>query len=83
MQDLLSGFASTTFAKPSGERVTLADIETRLRSISSGAQQAVSDSKQNALAAGILSGALVLAGAYLHGRRRGRRRATVLEIRRV
>ena len=33
-------------------------------------------------AAGVIGGALTIIASYLHGRRRGRRRATVLEIRR-
>ena len=65
-----------------GDRVSLSEIEDRLRSLGTSAQRAVNDSKQTAIAAGLIGGALVVASAYLHGRRRGRRRASVLEIRR-
>lgn len=67
---------------PDGDTVTLGDIEARLRSLSNGARDAVLASKKNTIAAGVLGGILTLAGAYLHGRRRGRRRATVLEVER-
>ena len=62
--------------------VALSDIEERLRSLSNGARDAVLSSKRNTVAAGVLSAVVTVAGAYLHGRRRGRRRATVLEVER-
>lgn len=83
LQDLLRGVRSMSLAATGkGDRVLLSEIEARLRSLGTSAQEAVSDSKQNALAAALLGGASVVAAAYLHGRRRGRRRASVLEIRR-
>lgn len=77
-----AGFRASTLSAD-GDPVTLADIESRLRSATASARKAVGESKQNLLAAGVVSGVAVIAGAYLHGRRRGRRRATVLEIRRA
>jgi hypothetical protein len=64
-------------------KVSLSDIEDRLRALSGGAREVLAESKQNAVAAGALGGVLVIAGSYLLGRRRGRKRATVLEIRRA
>ncbi len=65
-----------------GDQVTLGQIEDRLRSLTSGARDAVMSTKRNSIAAGILGGFGAIVGAYLHGRRRGRRRASVLEIER-
>jgi len=62
---------------------TLSEIEARLRALTSNAQRTIASSKQTALAAGLVGGAVIVACAYLLGRRRGRRRASVLEIRRV
>jgi hypothetical protein len=64
-------------------RISLSDIEDRLRSLSGGAREAVAESEQSAIALGALGGVALLALTYLLGRRRGRRRASVLEIRRV
>ena len=66
-----------------GSKVTLGEIEDRLRVMGGSAQRAIGESKQNAVVAGVVGAVLLVAGAYLHGRRRGRRRSTVLEIRRV
>jgi hypothetical protein len=68
---------------PGSGRISIGDIEDQLRSIGGSAQEMVGVSKAGAGAAAAAGAALVVAAAYLHGRRRGRRRATVLEIRRV
>lgn len=68
--------------EPSG-RVSLGDIEERLRALGEGTGEAIS-AKKPGLAAGAAAGLSLLAAlTYLLGRRRGRKRATVLEIRRV
>jgi hypothetical protein len=72
-----------TDQKAAGERISLSDIEHQLRSLGGSAQAVVSESKTTATAAAAVGGVLALAGVYVLGRRRGRRRATVLEIRRV
>ncbi|HVC25550.1 MAG TPA: hypothetical protein VND23_07325 [Acidimicrobiales bacterium] len=66
-----------------GERISLDDIEGQLRSLGGTAQAVVAESRTTALAAAVVGGALAVASVYLLGRRRGRRRSTVLEIRRV
>jgi hypothetical protein len=68
--------------EPGADEVTLDDIEERLRAFTSSARAAVLSSKRNTIAAGILGGIATIAGSYLHGRRRGRRRATILEVER-
>lgn len=72
-----------TAASDPGGRVTLGDIEAQLRSLGGSAQAAVAESRTTAVAAAAVGGAIAVASVYLLGRRRGRRRATVLEIRRV
>ncbi len=69
--------------RSAGERVTLGDIEQQLRSLGGSAQAIVTESKTTALATAVGGGVLALASVYLLGRRRGRKRSTVLEIRRV
>lgn len=75
--------AAPAGAAPGKGKVTLDDIESRLRQIGGSATQSVAKSAPGLAAVGVVGGAAVVALAYLYGRRRGRRRATVLEIRRV
>ncbi len=82
MSDLLAGVKSRFLTAAKGDRVSIAEIESRLRSLGASAQQTVGDQKRNLAAAGVIGGALTIVASYLHGRRRGRKRATVLEIRR-
>lgn len=63
--------------------ITLEDIETRLRSLSGTATAAVDQRKTTIVPIGVAGGFALLGLVYLLGRRRGRRRATVLEIHRV
>ncbi|HVC25467.1 MAG TPA: hypothetical protein VND23_06910 [Acidimicrobiales bacterium] len=72
-----------TPTRGAGERIALGDIEGQLRSLGGSAHAAVTESKTTALAAAVVGGALTVASVYFLGRRRGRRRSTVLEIRRV
>jgi hypothetical protein len=62
------------------DKITLDDVEVRLRSLTDNVRSAVLSSKRNTIAAGVLGGIATIGCAYLHGRRRGRRRATVLEV---
>jgi hypothetical protein len=66
----------------STDEVSLSDVEERLRAFTSSARDVVLASKRNTIAAGALGAVATVAGAYLHGRRRGRRRATVIEVER-
>ena len=67
---------------PEPGRVSITDIEERFRQLDAGARAAVGRSEKGVLGIASVGSALV-AVVYLLGRRRGRRRASVLEIRRV
>jgi hypothetical protein len=82
MSDLLGNLKSRSFTTAKGDRVSISEIEARLRSLGTSAQRAVGEQQRNLAAVGVIGGALTIVASYLHGRRRGRRRATVLEIRR-
>ena len=70
-------------ARPATGPITRADIEAKLRQIQ-GEVEATTDSAKPYLVMAGAAGAVVLIGlAYLLGRRRGKRRTTVVEIRRV
>jgi membrane protein DedA with SNARE-associated domain len=64
-------------------RISLDDIESQLRSLGGSAQAVVAESKTTATAAAVVGAVVTVASVYFLGRRRGRRRSTELEIRRV
>lgn len=75
---LMPGFAAES------ERVSLGQIQDRLRNLQGSAEATVKQAASPNLFAIAGGGAVaVVALAFLLGRRRGRKRATVLEIRRI
>jgi hypothetical protein len=70
-------------AVPTDRRITRDDIEAKLRSL----QGNVEETRQSALATAVAVGAVVAVGvvavAFWVGRRSGRRRSTVVEVRRI
>ncbi len=68
---------------PAGGRITRADIEGKLREMRGEVEETAEAAKAPILAiAGGVAAAIVIA-AFLFGKRRGRRKSTVVEIRRV
>jgi hypothetical protein len=65
------------------DKITLDDLESRLRDIGSGVQATAAQAKAPAIGAAGVGGALLIAAVYVLGRRRGRKEAPVLEIRRI
>jgi hypothetical protein len=67
------------------QRVSLDDIESKMRGVGGSAQSTVGSavSTPPVMAGGVVAGVLVIAAIYLLGRRRGRKEAPVLEIRRI
>jgi uncharacterized membrane protein YvbJ len=64
-------------------KISAEDIESRLRSLQGDVQDKVEDQKTNVLiASGVVALVLVIAFYFL-GRRSGRRRSTLVEIKRV
>jgi hypothetical protein len=63
--------------------VTRDDIETKLREIQGGADTGADAARGAGIAAGAVVLLLALLVAFLWGRRRGKKRRTVVEIRRV
>jgi hypothetical protein len=75
--------AALTEATEGTDRITRDDIESKLRQIRGEVTDVGNASKSYVLAAGVLALTGIVAGAYLLGRRKGKRRATVVEVRRV
>jgi uncharacterized protein (DUF2062 family) len=70
-------------AQEESRRVTLSDVEDKLRSLSGSTESLVKDAAPPMIGAAVVAGVAAVAAVYMLGRRRGRRRASVLEIRRI
>jgi hypothetical protein len=69
--------------EPTAERVTPEQIEARLRGLKDQLEERTSSAKQTAMPFAIGGGLLLLFIVYLLGKRVGKRKSTVVEIRRI
>lgn len=65
------------------ERITRSDIEGKLREIRGGVETAFGVAKPVGMAVVVVAAVAVIGVAYFLGRRGGKKRRTVVEIRRV
>ena len=70
-------------AQPDEKTVTRGDIENKLRQIRGEVDTAGESAKSYALVAGAAIAVTVVALAYFMGKRKGKKKRTVVEIRRV
>lgn len=69
---------------PGDRRITRSDIEAKLQEIRGTAEDSAPDVPESAQRTGILAaGGALLVVAFLLGRRRGRKKSTIVEIRRT
>jgi hypothetical protein len=64
-------------------RITRDDIEAKLRELAGGVDEQVEAARPKLLAGAVTAVVVVAVASYLLGRRRGRRRSAVVEIRRL
>jgi hypothetical protein len=64
-------------------RIDRAAIESKFREVQADLTATVEGARQRVVVVGAAAGGLVLVAAYVLGRRAGRRRSTVVEIRRL
>ncbi|MCS5678931.1 MAG: hypothetical protein NZ603_03450 [Acidimicrobiales bacterium] len=64
------------------ERITRQDLEAELRATVGEADGSIGDRRSSWILAAAVTATVVVAVAYLVGRRAGRRRSTVVEVRR-
>lgn len=69
--------------QPTRDRITHDDIEAKLRELEGDAREQVESARSTAVTVGVVALVLLLVLAYLLGTRKGRKRSTVVEIRRV
>jgi len=65
------------------EKVTRDDLEAKFRELRGDVEETAAEAKSYALAAVTVVAVTVIAVAFVLGRRKGRRRSTVVEIRRI
>jgi hypothetical protein len=64
-------------------KLTRDDLESKFRELQGDANEQVEEAKGYAVTAAIAVGIVVVAAVFVLGRRKGRRRSTVVEIRRI
>jgi hypothetical protein len=64
-------------------RITRGDLEAKLRQVSGDAEETVEAVKPQLIGGAVAGLLLAVIVAYLFGRRRGRKRSAIVEIRRV
>lgn len=64
-------------------KITPADLEAKMRELQDEGDEAVDTAKSYALAAAAVVGVVIFVIAFSAGKRRGRKKSTVVEIRRI
>ena len=67
----------------SRQRITRTDLEDKFRELEGGAREQVESARSTFVTAGVVALLVLLLVAFLLGTRKGRKRSTVVEIRRV
>jgi hypothetical protein len=65
------------------DRISRDDLEDMFRQLEGGAREQVESARSTVVTAGVVAALLLLLLAYLLGTRKGSKRSTVVEIRRV
>ena len=64
------------------EKITRDDIEAKFRELTADVDDRAEAARSTAMTVAAVAGAVLLGGVFLYGRRRGRKRTTVIEVRR-
>jgi len=68
---------------PEPTRITRDDIEAKFREMTGEVSDEVESARSQAVTVGLALGVLLVAAVFLIGRRTGRRRSAVVEVRRI
>jgi len=68
---------------PAAERITRDQIEAKFRELTGGVADEVESTRSQVVTVGLAAVVLVVAAVFLIGRRSGRRKSTVVEVRRI
>jgi hypothetical protein len=72
-----------TRAASTDERITRDDLEAKFREVLEGTREEVASAKPTLATVAAIAAVVLVAIAYLLGRRQGRKRTTIVEIRRM
>ena len=64
------------------QKITRDDIEAKFRTLTGDVEEIADDAKTTAISVGAVVAAAVIVGVFLFGRSRGRRKTTMIEVRR-
>ncbi|MEZ5203988.1 MAG: hypothetical protein R2701_06310 [Acidimicrobiales bacterium] len=64
------------------KKITRDDLEAKFRELTGDVDQKAEDAKETAIAIGAVVAAAVVLGVFLFGRSRGRKKTTIVEVRR-
>jgi hypothetical protein len=64
-------------------RITREDIESKLRQLKGDTEEVAQEHKTQGIVVAVVAGVLVIALAYLLGRRKGKKKSAFVEIRRL
>jgi hypothetical protein len=73
--------SSYTYSPP--KHITRDDVESKLEELRGGVDEGVDQARNIGMIVGVVAVGVIVVGAFLLGRRRGRKRQTIVEIRRV
>ena len=65
------------------ERITRDDIEAKFRELTGEVSEGVEDTRSQVITVGLAVGVALVAVVFLIGRRNGRRRSAIVEVRRI
>ncbi|MGH3579683.1 MAG: hypothetical protein ACRDU0_19295 [Mycobacterium sp.] len=68
---------------PTAERITREQIEAKFRELTGGVAEEVESTRSQVVTAGLAAAVLLVAAVFLMGRRSGRRKSAVVEVRRI
>lgn len=82
MTETMAAKATPTNTTSPGAKISRDDLEQRFRTLQSGMQSKVEDKKPSIIAIAAAGGAVVLLLVFLLGKRSGKKKTTLVEIRR-
>jgi len=68
---------------PAGRKITRDDIEAKFRELTGEVSQEVESTRSQVITVGLAVGVALVAVVFLIGRRNGRRRSAIVEVRRI
>jgi hypothetical protein len=68
---------------PQARRITRGDLESKFRELEGGVEETKESAQSSIVTAGAILLVIVIAIAFLSGRRKGTKRSTVVEVRRL